>query len=82
MMYAVEVYNTEDWGDGPIYDSNYKFRSLTECLMEIRYRFQIEIDTSPTPLEWLGARIISLESDGVEEPLVEETISPRVLGFK
>lgn len=82
MRYAVELYSTEDWGDGPDIETGYKFFSISSCLHYITHIFRKWIDEGCNP-EWIGARIISAESSPeYDEPLVEETISPYTLGWR
>lgn len=77
MKYAIEIYDGDDWGDGPEYESGYEFHSLNGALIEIRRRMsQFDCGTG-----WVGARVVSDFKDEWDSPLVEETLTPAAFGL-
>ncbi len=80
MPFALDLYTTADWGDGPTFQSGYIYSNTEQALndgVELFHRWA----AAGTPLDVLGFEVISQERDEWDSPVVEETFTARRLGL-
>ncbi len=78
MRYAIDFYEGDDWGE-PADQTDYDY-DLPDAICEITNWLLMEIDRGSSP-DLIGATLVSEDRDDNDEPLVEETFTPRNLGL-